>query len=112
MKVNRFLLLMLITVVAIAIVSFVSVRASTQSSDSKAQVVVDDDDSDQPITGSALEKASAAALDYLGEGKVMETEVGDEEGYYEVEVKLGNGRQVDVHLDENFVVLGQKADSD
>lgn len=65
---------------------------------------------DQPIKGSALEQASQAALDYLGEGRVTATEQGDEEGYYEVEITLANGRQVDVHLDENFNVLGQEAD--
>ena len=65
---------------------------------------------DIPITGSALDQASAAALDYLGEGRVTETEVGDEEGYYEVEVTLDNGREVDVHLDEGFDILGQEAE--
>jgi hypothetical protein len=41
---------------------------------------------DEPITGDALERASSAALEYIGEGRVTETEVGDEEGYYEVEI--------------------------
>lgn len=65
-----------------------------------------------PITGEALALASAAALDHLGEGTVTDTEVGDEEGYYEVEVTLDNGTEVDVHLDENFNVLGEEADRD
>ncbi|MCA9927121.1 MAG: PepSY domain-containing protein [Anaerolineales bacterium] len=65
---------------------------------------------DVPITGTALEQASAAALEYMGEGRVTETEVGDEEGYYEVEITLENGRQVDVHLDEAFNILGHKND--
>jgi hypothetical protein len=69
-------------------------------------------DGEPPITGEALERASAAALDYTGEGRVTDTEVGDEEGYYEVEVTLDDGSQVDVHLDENFNVLGQEADND
>jgi hypothetical protein len=34
------------------------------------------DDSEGPITGDALEKASAAALAETGEGRVTETEVG------------------------------------
>lgn len=71
-----------------------------------------DDDNDTPITGAALEDASAAALEYTGEGQVTDTEVGDEEGYYEVEVTLDDGSQIDVHLDENFNVLGQEADGD
>ena len=66
---------------------------------------------DIAITGNALEQASTAALDYIGEGRVTDTEVGDEEGYYEVEVTLNNGREVDVHLDKNFNVLGQESDS-
>lgn len=65
---------------------------------------------DVPITGDALDRASAAALDYIGEGRVTDTEVGDEEGFYEVEITLENGQEVDVHLDENFVVLGQEAE--
>lgn len=63
---------------------------------------------DQPITDEqTLERASQAALDYVGEGRVTGTEVGDEEGYYEIEVTLDNGRQVDVHLNEAFEVLSQ-----
>lgn len=61
---------------------------------------------DVPITGTALEQASKAALDYLGGGRVTGTEVGDEESYYEVEVTLDDGRQVDVQLDEEFTVVG------
>jgi hypothetical protein len=64
------------------------------------------DDDEQPITGPALERASAAALAHTGGGTVTETEVGDEEGYYEVEVTLDDGSQVDVHLDEDFSVIG------
>ncbi len=70
----------------------------------------DDGDDDVPITGAALDQASAAALDHLGGGRVTDTEVGDEEGYYEVEVTLDDGRQIDVHLDEGFSVIGTEAD--
>ena len=66
------------------------------------------DDSEGPITGDALQQASDAALAFTGEGKVTETEVGDEESLYEVEVTLANGDQVDVQLDENFKVVGSK----
>ena len=45
----------------------------------------DDDGSDKPITGAALGSASDAALAQTGGGEVTETEVGDEEGAYEVE---------------------------
>ena len=70
----------------------------------------DDDATDTPITGSALERASEAALEHTGGGEVTETEVGDEEGYYEVEVTLEDGSQVDVHLDEDFNVIGTEGD--
>lgn len=67
-------------------------------------------DSDTPITGSALETATQAALDHVGEGDVTETEVGDEDSYYEVEVTLSDGSQIDVQLDEAFNVVGAEAD--
>jgi uncharacterized membrane protein YkoI len=72
----------------------------------------DDDGSDKAITGSALDRAKAAALAHTGGGKVTETEAGDEEGAYEVEVTLPDGSQVDVHLDKSFHVLGQQGDDD
>jgi uncharacterized membrane protein YkoI len=65
---------------------------------------------EEPITGPALERATAAALAHLGEGEVTQTEVGDEESYYEVEVQLPDGRQVDVQLDEEFQVVGTDGD--
>jgi hypothetical protein len=63
-----------------------------------------------PITGSALDEASAKAIAHIGEGRVTGTEVGDEESYYEIEVTLENGHQVDVQLDEDFNVVGTEAD--
>jgi len=72
----------------------------------------DDDATDTPIRGQALERASAAALAHTGDGKVTETEAGDEEGAYEVEVTHADGTQVDVHLDEDFNVLGSARDDD
>ena len=65
---------------------------------------------DRAITGDALQKASEAALAETGGGTVTGTEVGDEESYYEVEVTKDDGSQVDVQLDENFSVVGSKAD--
>ena len=43
---------------------------------------------------------------------MTETEVGDEEGAYEVEVTRADGSQVDVHLDEDFTVLGSERDGE
>jgi hypothetical protein len=72
----------------------------------------DDDGSDKPISGQALDRASAAALEHTRGGKVTETEVGDEEGAYEVEVTRADGSQVDVHLDKGFDVLSAADDED
>lgn len=68
------------------------------------------DDNEIPITGEALERASEVALAFTGGGRVTETEVGDEEGFYEVEVTLDDGRQVDVHLTEDFTILSSEND--
>jgi hypothetical protein len=73
----------------------------------------DEDDNegpDTPIAEEDLARATAAALEHTGEGTVTETEVGDEESYYEVEVTLDDGRQVDVQLDEEFNVVGREDD--
>jgi uncharacterized membrane protein YkoI len=70
------------------------------------------DDDETPITGSALERASDAALAHTGEGRVTETEAGDEESRYEVEVTLDDGSQVDVQLDADFQVVGSEGDDD
>jgi uncharacterized membrane protein YkoI len=72
----------------------------------------DDDGSERAISGQALDRASAAALAETGGGKVTETEVGDEEGAYEVEVTRPDGSQVDVHLDGTFNVLSSAGDDD
>jgi shikimate 5-dehydrogenase len=69
-----------------------------------------DDGNEVPITGAERERASAAALAHTGGGRVTDTEKGDEEGAYEVEVTLEGGKQVDVHLDENFTYLSQEGD--
>jgi hypothetical protein len=65
---------------------------------------------DVPISGGDLERASTAALEHTGGGRVTDTEVGDEESYYEVEVTLDDGTQVDVQLDERFQVVGRESD--
>ena len=72
----------------------------------------DDDGGERAISGTALDRASAAALDHTGGGRVTETETGDEESYYEVEVTRGDGSQVDVQLDRGFQVVGSEGDDD
>jgi hypothetical protein len=69
-------------------------------------------DDDQPLTGSALDQATAAALDYTGGGTVIETEVGDDGAAYGVEIQLEDGRVVEVALDSSFDVIGDEADDD
>jgi uncharacterized membrane protein YkoI len=70
------------------------------------------EESERPISGNALDKASAAAIAHVGGGRVTDTEVGDEESYYEVEVTRPNGAQVDVQLDRGFNVVGDEADGE
>ena len=72
----------------------------------------DDDATETPIRGADLERASAAALAHTGGGRVTGTEVDDEESYYEVEVTLDDGTQVDVQLDASFAVVGDKVDDE
>jgi uncharacterized membrane protein YkoI len=69
-----------------------------------------DDGNGTPITGSALDRAKAVALQQTGGGQVSGTELRDEEGYYEVEVTKSDGSQVDVHLDRGFNVIDSSAD--
>ena len=72
----------------------------------------DDDGTEVPITGAALEQATEAALAATGGGVVVETEQGDEESYYEVEVRKPDGTSVDVQLDENFQLVEITDDDD
>jgi len=69
-----------------------------------------DNGSDVPITGEALTKASALALQRTGGGRVTATELGGDESYYQVEVTRADGRQVDVQLDKDFNILSSKVD--
>jgi uncharacterized membrane protein YkoI len=64
------------------------------------------------LSGDERDRASSAALEVVGEGKVTGTESDDEEGAYEIEVTKPDGTQVDVHLDENYEVLSQDADDE
>ena len=44
-------------------------------------------DSDSPLTGNDLDRATQAALDHTGGGTVLESEVGDDGAAYSVEIK-------------------------
>ena len=65
---------------------------------------------DHAITGDARLRASDAALKEAGGGRVTETEAGDEDSYYEVEVTKADGTQVDIQLDRDFAVVGSETD--
>ena len=69
-------------------------------------------DDDQPITGPTLNKAVEAALAHTGGGTVTETEIGDYGAAYGVEVRLDDGRQVEVNLDADFNIIGEEPDDD
>jgi uncharacterized membrane protein YkoI len=65
-----------------------------------------DNDSDDRLTGTALEQASEAALDEVGEGRVTDSERSDDPDHaYEIEVTLENGQEIEVELDEDFGVV-------
>jgi hypothetical protein len=65
-------------------------------------------DSDTPITGAAYDRATKSALAATEPGKVTETESGDEESYYQVEITHPDGSVTDVNLDESFTVVKVK----
>jgi hypothetical protein len=92
-----------------ALIAAVAVAAAAIAG--TAVAAAGDDDNETPITGSALDRATVAALEHTGEGRVTETEVGDEDSFYEVEVTLDDGSQIDVQLDRDFQVVGDEADS-
>jgi hypothetical protein len=69
-------------------------------------------DDDRPLTGTTLQKATAAALAHTGGGTVVESEVGDDGAAYDVEVRLANGNTVEVQLDGQYQVIGREADDD
>jgi uncharacterized membrane protein YkoI len=103
MRISRKFIIGAGAVVAVAAGAGVAAAAGGSNQDSM-------EGPDVAITGDALQKASDAALAATGGGRVSETEVGDEESYYQVEVTKDDGTQVDVQLDEDFAVVGQSAD--
>lgn len=67
-------------------------------------------DDDEPLKGTTYDRATAAAVEHVGEGTVVETEAGDGGAAYGVEIELDDGSRVEVELDENFEVIGTEAD--
>ena len=69
-------------------------------------------DDDQPIEGDSRRRATRAALDHVGEGSVIETEMGDDGAAFGVEIQLDDGNVVEVELNEDFQVTGTEKDDD
>jgi uncharacterized membrane protein YkoI len=69
-------------------------------------------DDDKPLTGSTLDRATEVALDEVGGGEVIETEVGDDGAAYGVEIRKDDGSVVEVNLDSDFNVIGSEDDDD
>ena len=69
-------------------------------------------DSDQELTGTTRDRAVQAALAAIGGGTVTETEAGDDGAAYGVELRLADGRQVEITLDAAFRVVAQQPDDD
>ena len=67
---------------------------------------------EEALTGRAYDRATAVALDHVGEGTVTETETGEGSAAYEVEIRRPDGTQVEVQLDRNFKVVGTENDDD
>jgi uncharacterized membrane protein YkoI len=68
-------------------------------------------DDGEALTGTTLERASAAALKAAGGGRVTETEHDSEGGAtYEVEVTKPDGSEVEVLLDGSFKVISAESD--
>ena len=71
-----------------------------------------DGDHDRPLAGSDLEQATTAALEHTGGGVVIDSEVGDDGAAYSVEIRLDDGRVVEVNLDDRFRLIGSQQDED
>ncbi len=97
-----------IAIIGTVVLSGAAIIGGTQLAGAGGET--EDEGPDVAITGADLDAASAAALAHTGQGRVTETEVGDEESYYEVEVTLDDGSEVDVQLDEAFDVVGSETE--
>jgi hypothetical protein len=91
-----------ILIIAIAALAVIGIGAGTV-------MAVSDD---QPLQGDARARAMAEALEHVGGGQVIETEVGDDGAAYGVEIQRPDGSVVEVSLDQNFRVIGTEGDDD
>lgn len=84
---------------------------SDQQSKGRINLRDDDDDRDN-LTGETLQKAADAALAHTGGGTVTDADKADRDDRhaYEVEVTMGDGREVDIDLDEKFAIVDVDSD--
>jgi uncharacterized membrane protein YkoI len=98
-----------------ALLAALAVVAAALGAAAIAQATGDDErDGDEHVTDSAVaERASAAALQAAGGGRVTEVEVADEGASgYEVGVRREDGSFVEVHLDTSFGSATVQRDDD
>jgi len=70
-------------------------------------------DDDENVTGPAADRARAAALAHVGDGRVVGVEREAEGGaVWEVEITRSDGSTVEVALDANYDVVGSSAEED
>lgn len=67
---------------------------------------------EQPVNAAAADRATAAALESVPGGKVLEVETGDDGAAYGVEIRKPDGSVVEIELDASFDVIGEEADDD
>ena len=73
---------------------------------------VDDSTRDDDLTGADYDRAAAAALAAAGGGTVTDADRSDDAGVaYEVDVRLDDGTEVDVDLDQAFGVVRTDVDA-
>jgi uncharacterized membrane protein YkoI len=75
-------------------------------------VATGDDDPSHPLTGAEYDRVTARALEETGGGTVTETEKGDEESYYQVEIENADGSHTDVNLDRDLNVVKTKTENE
>ena len=93
----------------LAVVSVSEDDAKDAADDASDDAAEDSTNDDLVPDEAARQKAEDAALAHVGEGTVVSVELSDDADHvYEVEIDLGDGKDVDVELDADFAVV--KAD--
>jgi hypothetical protein len=92
--------LLIVGVSAVGLIAF-AVGGAAMAQSSGGGVA---DDRDEQVSGAAADRAGAAVLESLGDGRVTGVER-DSDNAYEVEVRRADGSTVDVDLNESFQVV-------